>query len=246
MVLFVKNMEHKITLQFGHTDEKGNVHKEVIFGKRLTGEDLFLIDNDRQAQSRTQYVELIRRKAMTGFGGLRMPPALDVLLKLNRIDRGILAEGYEDFCRDTRGEKTGEFKANNTVVLVFGFNIDGVNYPIVELNRMTNGFDEVQADALDLDGLSRVCFLIGRMISKISSEDGSLSIEGPIDFDRFKTLDADDVSLLRKGAQMAEIFFRIAGSEVSEVRASDDTASGDAGNGNERGGDLEPSESQAG
>ncbi len=233
-------MEHKIKLQSGFKDRSGVIHQEVVFGKRLTGGDLMSIDNDRQAQSPTQYSDLVRRKAMTKFGELKtMPPPLEVLLGLSRIDRSILAEGYEEFARLGRGERTSEILAGSVLKLFFGFQVDGVTYPVVRLDRPTTGYDELECDARALDGLSRLCFLIGRSISRIETEDGKLSIEGPVELELFKPLDGDDISVLREGDRLAQAFFRITGGEVPQERPSDDDASSDEGNGAERAGTPE-------
>lgn len=210
---------HQIELQFGHADADGVTHKTVVFGKRLTGADLMSLDHNPQAQSETQYDDLVRRSAMTKFGALRMPPALTVLLGLNKIDRTDLATAYETFVRESRGERTVQF-GSNTVRLYWGFLVDGVRYPIVEMGRLTTGTDEAEADALNLTGVSRLCFLIGRSITKISTEDEKPStIEGPLSLAPFYTLDADDIHELQRGLWLAEISFRTA---AKKADADDD------------------------
>jgi hypothetical protein len=204
-------MEHTIQLPYGHTDKDGQVHSEVTFGKRVTASDMLNLDTDPQAQSRTQYADLIRRKSIVKFGGLTMPPPLIVLLGLNKIDRDDLATGFEDFMRLSRGERTGELRPGNVVKLFFGITIKDVTYTLVTLDKLPTGHDEVAADAMGLgDGLAREMFMLGRMVSRISTEDDvPLTLDGPLDSEVFADLDGDDISLLRKGAQMAEAFFRV-------------------------------------
>lgn len=240
-------MEHRVELKFGYKDKEGNLHKEVVFGKRLTGEDLFAIDNDPQARSRTQHIDLIRRKAITKFGTLSMPVPTNILLKLNRVDRGIIAEGYEDFVRESRADKTGEFRPNNVVQLAFGFEIAGTTYTIAELNRLTDGYDEITADTLGLEGLGRICFLAARSISRLmTADEPPFVLEGPIEFEHFKKLDGDDISLIRQGVALAEVFFRIAGKEVPTEQPSEEGAASGEGDGMDGAGDLEAVEPKAG
>ena len=224
-------IEHEVVLQEGYIDNKGNTHRRIVFGKRLTGADLFDIDTDRQSQSPTQYSDLVRRRAITKFGDMKVLPPLEALIGLSRIDRSILADGYEDFVRLGRGNRKSEMKGAGVVRLFFGFQIDDVAYPIVYLDRPTTGRDELEADSLALYGLSRLCFLIGKSISRITSEDGSLSISGPIGLEAFRALDGDDISTLQEGDRLTQAFFRITGSEVPEERASADATPVDEGDG---------------
>jgi hypothetical protein len=225
-------MEHKIKLKFGFTDSKGETHQDVVFGRRLTGADLMAIENDRRSQLRTQHTDLIRARSITKFGTLSIPPPMDALTKLNKIDRSDLAQGYEDFAQKGREGLESEFRPNNIVQMYWGFDVTGVHYRLAELNRLTTGLDEVAADTLGLEGLGRELFLLGRSVSKISNiDDESLFIEGPIDLAPFQTLDGDDLLLLRQGAALAEAFFRIRGKETPQSGPVQDAVAADEGNG---------------
>ncbi len=57
--------------------------------------------------------------------------------------------------------------------------------------------------------MARDCFLIGKQISKLSTDDGTASIEGKVDLDKFKSLDAEDLSLLKVGAELFRQSFRL-------------------------------------
>ena len=233
-------MEHTIELKFGHKDKKGVLHKEVTFGRRLTVGDLIEIDSDPQSQSPTQHNDLIRRRAMTKFGKLRMPPATSVLLELNKIDRDDIALAYERFVAKGRGKLKGDVLPGNIVKLIFGFEIAGVRYHLAEMNRLTTGYDEVAADTLGVDGVARECFMLGRRISKLTNQDNpDLTIEGPIDLAAFQPLDGDDLHCLREGGRYAEAFFRITGGAVPEEGDGENGADPDEGNRNDGSGDPE-------
>jgi hypothetical protein len=216
-------MEHKITLIFGHEDKNGDVHKDVTFGRRPTAGDMILLDTDPQAKSATQYTDLIMRRAITAFGSLRVPAGLDVTLGLNSIDRTDMQAGLDKFLELSREDRTSEFRDANTVKLRFGFNIDGTEYTVVEMNRITTGRDEADADALGISnprGIGYNCFMIGRRITRLTTEDGAATIDGPIGLDKFKDLDGEDLNLLRIGAQLADASFRVMGDGVSRKLAA--------------------------
>ncbi len=214
-------MEHKIQLIGGFTDKEDIVHDEVTFGKRLTARDLMDLDNDPQAANPTQYQDLIRRKMITKFGSLKMPVTLNALLALDSIDREDLGAAADKFLAISRGERTSEFRENNEVKLFFGFEIDGMIYDVVQFGNRTTGRDEVAADAVG-NGIARVCFLIGQQISRISTSDGLASIDGKIDLKQFESLDAEDMNLLRIGAKMWRLSFRLRGKTISGERDGDD------------------------
>lgn len=239
----VKN--HTIELQFGHTDPTGKVHTTVTFGKRLTGGDMMTLDSDPQAQIPTQYNDLMQRKMITKFGTLKVPVALNVLLGLNKIDREDLGLAMSTFLEVSADGRLAEHRENNVVKLRYGFAFDGANYDVVHLDNMTTGFDEVAADGMHLTGISRECYLVGRMISKISSDEGLAAIDGPVDLDKFKDLDAADISLLRTGARLVELGFRLKGKDFSGEWSGENGVLADANDGNERSGDPESSDSPA-
>lgn len=239
-------MEHTIELPFGYEDKKGVIHREVTFSRRLTAGDLMLLDNDPQAANPTQYGDLIRRRMITKFGGLRIPVDLSVLLSLNSIDRDELQSSADEFIRKGRGEAASEFLPESKVKMFFGFEIEGTRYPVAEIGRMNTGRDEVEADNVGTRGITRECFLLGRMITQIATPGGEASVEGPIKLDLFNDLDAEDLNLLRIGARLAEATFRFRGRTVLGERDGEGGIGNDARNGHERGGDSEPSAATAG
>lgn len=230
----MESVEYKIELIGGYTDKDKITHRDVTFGKRLTAEDLMNLDSDPQAQNPTQYGDLIRRRMITEFGTLKMPVALNALLALDSIDRDDLESAAEKFLQMSRGERTSELREKHTVKLFYGFEIDGTFYDVVQFGNRTVGKDEVEADGLGLQGVSRACFMIGRQISRISTEDGLASIDGQIDLNAFKSLDGEDLNLLRIGAEMWRISFRLAGKTVSGQRNGKNSVSADARNEDER------------
>lgn len=182
----------------------------VVFAHRITGADLFQIDTDPQSQNPTQYQDLIMRAAIVEFDSLKMPVPLNVLLDLDSVDRDDLTEGHNQFQVLSLGERSGEVLADFKARLAFGFRVGELTYPLVHFGRRITGRDEVAADLANLGaGIARLCFLIGRQISKIETADGAASLEGPIDIENFKSLDGADIFTLRGAAEVWRQTFRL-------------------------------------
>lgn len=222
-----------IKLIGGYKDKDGVVHSEVTFGKRLNVEDLINIDTNPQAQNPTMYQDFIRRQMMTSFGTIKMPIWVDVLLSLDSIDREDLNLAADRFLALSREERTGEFRENHEVKLMFGFDIDGAIYDVVQFGNRITGKDEVEADAVG-NGVARLCFLIGRQISRISTNDGLSSIEGRVDLKSFNSVDSEDLNLLRVGVEIARQSFRFKGENVSGKQNGADDSVSNEGNRTER------------
>jgi phage FluMu protein gp41 len=214
-------MEHKIELIFGYTDKDGNVHREVTIGKRPTVGDLLQIESDPRSASNTQHNDLVLRKAITSFGEVKTPVPLDILLALTSIDRDELRKGYRDFINRSRVEQVPDPPNGKSVTLLYGFRLPSSPDDVllnVEFGKMTTGRDEVEADAVAEDGLKRECFLLGRRITRLSTQQGTVSVEGPITVEQFEGLDIEDFTLLRIGARIAESSFRSERTSVSAER----------------------------
>lgn len=211
-------MEHKIELTIGFEDKDGKLHREVVFGKRLTVGDVMLLDTDPQAKNPTQYVDLLTRKCITKFGDLKCPVSLDKLLGLNSVDREDLARGFSEFLEMTRPVKEREYGDDHTVTLSFGFEIDGTVYDRITFGKLTTGRDEVEADQRNLTGVARECFMIDRQLAKLETSDGTASIDGDVGIGVFSSLDAADLNTLRIGAIAWRSSFRNKGKDVPEIR----------------------------
>lgn len=236
-------MEHTITLLTGYTDKKGEVHREVTFGKRLSVGDIMLLDSDPRAVNPTQYNDLVMRRMITKFGSLPLPIGDGVLASLDTIDREDLRVGGDRFLELSRGDdRKGEILDAETNRLAFGFEIDGTRYTLVKFGRMQTGNDEYKADALGLTGVSRECYLLGAQIASIESEDGT-TIEGPIGTKEFASLDGEDLIRLRSSAHLRRLSFRFSRESVSRERNGENDLSSDGANGNVRegsAGDADP------
>ena len=206
-----ENITHEINLIGGYVDGSKIPHRRVVFGKRITCADLIRLDSDPQAQEPTQYQDAIVCLAITEWEPLRMPVALSIVLDLDSIDRDDLAAGYEDFQKNGVGDREAEVSEKGAKLL-FGFHIGDLDYTVVEFGRRLTGRDEVDADKRGLKpGVARMCFLVGRQISKISISDGSASVDGPIELEIFESLDGADVQLLRGAAELWRQSFRLSG-----------------------------------
>lgn len=220
-----KNYTHSIELLDGFTDKDGKTHTEVTFGKRLSVGDLMMIEDNPQSQFQTQHTDLIRRQMMTRFGTMKLPVTLATLLSLNRIDRRDLAEAADHYVRVSRGERTSEFLSDNKVKLYFGFEVAGEFYDVVQFGNNLNGHDEVEADRLGLTGMRRLCFDLGKQISRLESSEHEMVIEGKVELDAFEKLDGDDLNVLRIGGEMFTQSFRLNRKKLSKQRNGDDSVS---------------------
>lgn len=228
----------QIELVGGYTDNKGNTHRKVTFGKRITAKDLFKLDTDPQAQDITQYSDLIMSAAITEFGALKMPVLLPVLLSLDSIDRDDLVEAHDKFLNESRGENEAKILPDNKIKLAFGFKIDSVTYDVVQFGKRTNGFDVVNAQKLGFQGVKRECFFIAKQISQLSSSSVEATLE-TIEIKDFEQLDGYDLIHLRIAAEIWRQSFRILRSGLPEKRIGETNSFIDEGNKTERSNDSE-------
>ena len=240
-----EQITHEINLIAGYEDKKKVVHRRVVFGRRITGEDLFRMDTDPQSQVPTQYQDLETREAIVEFGTLPMADqkgnfqrvSLSILLDLDSIDREDLRAGYNEFVKKGLGDRRPVFMPPNKVRLVFGLTIGEQQYDLVEFGRRLTGRDDVQADKLELTGIARMCYRAGRQISKVAIAcakcDGAVSksvkcadcsgagyvagseIDGPVELECFNTADGIDIQTIGSGAELWRQSFRLRGGSVS-------------------------------
>lgn len=215
---------HSIELLGGYTDKEGNTYTKVTFGRRLTAGDLMLIEDDPQSQIQTQHEELVRRRMITEFGTMKVP-LLSMLLSLDRVDRQDLDRAQDEFARKTRIDRNAEFLPGGKVKLYFGFKIADEIYDIAEFGNRLSGNDDVEADRLNLRGVRRTCFELGRQISRLESSEHSLVLEGRLDIKHFETLDVEDLGMLRLGGELATQSFRFRRETISAERTSGDGVS---------------------
>jgi len=193
---------------------------KVVFGKRITAKDLIRIDESPMAQNPTQYQDLLVAEAIVGFGALKMPVPLSKLLDLDSIDRDDLTEGHNEFQRKSLGDRSAEILSETKARLAFGFKVGEIEYPMVEFGKRLTGRDEIEADRRGLKpGIARLCFSIGRQISKIATADGTSTIDGPIELEMFGALDGADIWTLRGAAEMWRQSFRLGRGRVSKPGA---------------------------
>ena len=222
-----EKFEHSIELILGYTDGKEVTHKSVTFGTRPKVSDLMKLDMNPQAQNPTQYQQLIQRLMITKFGELKMPVTLPAMLALDTIDNDALNTAADKFLEISRGEKQGEILPDNEARLMFGIEIDDVNYDIVKFgNRLTVG-DNAEADNLNLgNGVARTCFQIGRQICEIRHSETGLKLEGGLTVDDFANLDSEDFNVLRLAAEFFRVSIRGNGRKVSAKSGNDGLSAG--------------------
>src|SRR5260370_1422471 len=223
-----EQITHEIDLVGGAPDGKGGAHRHVVFGKRIACKDLMRIDSSPMAQDCTQYQVLILAEAIVSFGTINMPIPLKALLDLDLIDREDLSEAHNEFQRKSLGDRSAEIFSESKARLAFGFKVGELEYPVIEFGKRLSGRDEVEANRRGLKpGVARLCFLIGRQISKIRSDDGANEIDGPIELEMFEILDGADVGTLRGTAELWRQSFRFNRGQVSrDGNGADGAAAG--------------------
>jgi hypothetical protein len=199
---------HTVLLTGGIKDLNGGLHREIVFGHRITGGDLMLMDTDPQATLQTQYKALIMRGAIIKAGTLPMPIPTKLLLQLDDIDRDDLDKGHDEFQQVSAGGRSSEILAVDKVQMAFGFDKNGNVYNRAQFGNRLTGVDELKADQLGLSGVARACFLIGKQIIKLSTEDEQQSLEGEVPLEWFETLDGADIYTLRSAAEAWRQTFR--------------------------------------
>lgn len=217
-------MEHKVKLTYGYKDKKGEVHKDVTFGKRPTLNDLILLDTNPMARNPTQREQLTRRLMITKFGTIQMPAALNAFAALDTVDDDLLRRGADEFLKKSREERSGEFLDGNTVKLMFGITLDGVDFDTVVFGRRLTVADNIESDQLGYAGIQRLTYQICKQIETAKDSANGLTYKGEITMDKLEAVDGEDFNLLRLAAE----FFRLAGTGTGEKnREADDDGSVD-------------------
>ncbi len=199
---------HTIELKTGHTDNDGTTHKTVTFGKQVTGETLFAIDDNPQSALHTQKELLIFSHAITKFGTVKMPVPLAWLLDLDEFDLDDLSKAYDEFSEQGAARGSVEFVSDGEVKLAGGFTKDGQTYNHVIFGKHVTGRDMAKADQHGYQALRRACFMIGCQITSIKTDDGSSEIAGPLGLEFFNELDGADIFTLQVASERWRGSFR--------------------------------------
>ena len=221
---------HEIDLIEGYTDDKGVVHKHVVFGKSVTAKQLLELRTDPQASVNTQYEDLLLAKSITEFGALPMPVNLKQLLGLKSIDREDLRAGRDAFRRKIIGDRQPSFDFDTGVAtLLFGIKVGDLHYTHIQFGNDLTGYDEVAADKAGMtEPLARRAFLAGRMATQISTPEGA-SIEGPLAYETIcsENVDEDDLFGLVTAAEYWRQTFRVRRETASKTGpAKNDSVAG--------------------
>ncbi len=91
-----------------------------------------------------------------------------------------LINAHEMFLAMGTNGRTWETLSDSEVRLAVGYELDGVTYNLVKMGNRLTGLDLVAADKEGFQELKRQCFLIGRQIASISTEDKTGEIMCPI------------------------------------------------------------------
>lgn len=217
-----------VELVEGYRDKKGTVHKRVTIGRRITGRELFSIDDDPQSDLPTQYSALILREKITEFGTLRMPVPLQALLQLDTSEWDAISKAADAFSEESRLiydesdpeaeplRRSPSFDPDRSLVkLAFGYEMNGVIYDQVEFGNRIRLSDEVEADRMLLKDIKRRCFLAGKQVSQLSQSEGPLTLPGSLTLLMFNKIDLLDIEAVVAAAEVWRRTFRGAGGVVS-------------------------------
>jgi phage FluMu protein gp41 len=210
----MSDQTHTIELAVGYQarggkgEPEGERHTRVTFGKRLTGADLMNAHDDPQSNVPTQYKLLLLRAGITKFGSLPTPVTLLALLSLDSVDIEDLAAANNEFLSKTQEGHAAEFVSDSEVKLPFGFSSQGLTYNRVLFGRRITGLDMVAAEKKGYGELRRECYLIGREIAQLSTEDHVHTLDGPVEVQVFEALDGHDITVLRTASAIWRDSFR--------------------------------------
>ncbi|HEX8747389.1 MAG TPA: hypothetical protein VF717_09320 [Pyrinomonadaceae bacterium] len=216
----------EVNLRFGYTGPDQVRHSKVVFGRRLTGRDLFEMSEEEGFDKETQSQLMMLGGAITSFGDLRMPVPMTVLMSLNRPDRMALARGYNAFLLKTAGGRKPKQLSDSKIQLPFPFTRGGVEYDVVEFGTLIDAYMEGEAD--ELEGLRKNYLIIGKEISELSQSEGTATMKGPVPLDMFEGLDAISLFALAEKESGWLNSFRAEGEEEESLPANYIQA--DAGN----------------
>lgn len=220
-----------IELPIGYTDPQGVLHTTVTFGRRVLGRDLFALDDDEQGEIPTQRNDLLIRRAITRFEPFPMPVPLNILLGLDRLDRQEIIRSYNRFSQESAGGREAEAISTSQLKLAFGWTREGIVYDLVTFGKRLTGYDEKDADLLDLKGLRRACYFVGHEIVQISqSAGGPHKLEGAVEVKEFEELDGADITALMHASEVWGHSFRNRRTEIQTERAGEKRVPSDEGN----------------
>lgn len=198
-----------IELPFGYQDQETPelIHRAVTFGRRSTGGDVISASDAANGSDLQYTLEMIGR-AITKFGGMKLPVPMTVLLSLDEIDRRELRGAYFEFLSLTAenvNQASEEIKSEKAAVgtarLQFGFERDGVIFTTVEFGKRLTGYDEIKIESEAKSESEENVLKRAFRVSKISTADGAKSIEGAMTLDEMKSLDVADFILLQEAGE---------------------------------------------
>jgi hypothetical protein len=228
---------HKITLIGGHIDDKGKVHRDVTFSKRLKVQNLIDIEVSQAARIPAQREMMLVAASITAFGELKgMPVPLTVLLGLDSIDIDDLIAGHDEFLQLTRNGKKGEIVSKTETRLANGVKKDEVNYNLVTFGRRLSFKDKVEAQRKGIFGVANMLHEATAQIEKITSEETGMELVAPFQTGLFENLDLEDFDTLYAGGELWRQSFRRSGESAAGDGRQAEPVRADEGNGNEQSG----------
>lgn len=211
------------TLKFGLPQKDGEPVRRVVFSKRPTVADAIRISDSEQGSIEMQLLLMYAGAAITEFGDKKRSPHLVDLLKLKRVDRDIIVDGYMDFIKQSKIGRTSEKLDDDSLLLLVGLEIEGEVYDVVTFcDRVSqmDGYEEQELLRKVRKPNEQQFVLLGQDIARLSQREGELFIEGPLDLDKLKLFDAMDGNAMIEAVDERRLLFRGSGEVVQENSSS--------------------------
>lgn len=224
-------MAKTLELEIGYTDKDGTTHLAVEFGKQLTGRDLFAIDDDPQSINPDMHQFMMLRQAITKFGTLTIPVALQLLVELDSLDRDGLIETFNESQSEGLEGREAKPLPGNKLQLAGGYDYNGLLYDVAEFGTRLTGRHYVEASEQGLKDARRAFFLVGQQVAKMSQSSGTATLSGPLTLEACEKLLITDLFTLRAASEVWRQSFRRPRKGVQGERDGADSATPDESHG---------------
>lgn len=212
--------------------------KSITFGKAVTGLMLFEVDavisQLAEGNLHTRRELYVIQRSITAVGERSGTASVFDLESMDEFDIADLMDGFDKFNEQLTKGRNPEFISDSEVTLSIGFERAGYVYTKVKFGSVVTGRDMTQADGNNFQGLKRTCFLIGRQIVSLTTEDGANEIKGPIDIELFGGLHQTDIFVLRVASERWRDSFRTSRRKVQRQEVGAERVDNSEGNGMER------------
>lgn len=180
----------KFQLKFGYAQKEDGaeiIHKDGVFSKRPTADD-YISAMERADGSPTLFQSAIYAHSLSKLGDLTMPVTQTVLLSLNRIDRQILEESFQQFLNETAATPTKTDDGEHVVTLSKPVKIKGKTVSALRFERLLTGYAEIEIEQMNLSPARENAERVARELSPIDGANLSFADLAHLDAVDFQKL----------------------------------------------------------